>query len=118
MRMAAPSVLRRFARIIIWIIIDRHVDICRRRNIAVIFLFQGVAVIFKMIENVQRATSGILHQTGANFGATQKRGQAGMVIPNRRQRLRAHAIASTQTPLEAHPNRSPAQRADAQLARR
>ena len=33
-----------------------------------------------MIENVQRATSGILHQTGANFGATQKRGQAGMVI--------------------------------------
>ena len=80
MRMAAPSVLRRLARIIIWIIIVRHVDICRRRNIAVIFLFQGVAIIFKMIENVQRATSGILHQTGANFGATQKRGQAGMVI--------------------------------------
>ena len=80
MRMAAPSVLRRLARIIIWIIIVRHVDICRRRNIAVIFLFQGVAIIFKMIENVQGAASGILHQTGANLGAAQKRAQAGMAI--------------------------------------
>src|SRR6056297_2657529 len=72
MRMAAPAVRGRARGIVAGIVIARHVYRGAARDVAVIFLFQRVAVIFEMVEDVERAVGGILDQTGADLVAVEK----------------------------------------------
>src|SRR6056297_3284055 len=60
MRVAAPAVLRRPGGIIVRIVIAGHVYVPAIRDIAVIFLFEGVAVILEMVEDIERAMPWIL----------------------------------------------------------
>ena len=66
MSVTAPAVLGGLTKIIIGIIIHRHIDWCSSRNIAIIFAFKRMAVIFEMVENIQRPMRGILDQTWPN----------------------------------------------------
>jgi hypothetical protein len=59
MRMAAPTVLGRVGWVVVRVIVQRHIDRRARGDVAVIFLFQRVAVIFKMVEDIERAVACI-----------------------------------------------------------
>ena len=63
MRMRAPAVQRRLAWIIAWIIMTWNVDWGAIGDVAIIFLFQRIAIIFKMIEQIECMMGGILDQT-------------------------------------------------------
>ena len=76
MRMAAPSVLGRLRWIIVRIIVDGNIDRRAGFDIAVVFLFQRVPIIFEMVEYVDRAMGGIFDKTGSDFVAAQECRQA------------------------------------------
>jgi len=76
MRMAAPPVQRRPCRVVIRIVVRRHVDGSAVGHIPIKFLFQRVAVVFEMVEDIQRTTRRICHQTGADLVGHQKGAQA------------------------------------------
>ena len=52
MPVTAPAVLWWLARIIVRIIIHRHIDLRTCRDIAVIFVLEGMAVIFQVVEYI------------------------------------------------------------------
>src|SRR6056297_1094130 len=72
MRVAAPAVRGRARRIVARIVIAGHVDRRASCDVTVIFLFQRVAVIFEMVEDVERASARILDQTGADLVAVEQ----------------------------------------------
>ena len=76
MRMAAPAVLRRVGGVVVGVIVQRHVDRRVSGDVAVIFLFQRVAVILEMVKNIERAVPRIFHQAWPNLFAAQKRAKA------------------------------------------
>ena len=67
MRVTSPPIGRRLRRVIVGIIILRHVYRGAFRDIAVIFLLKRAAVIFKVVKDIQRAVRLILDQTGARL---------------------------------------------------
>src|SRR6056297_81541 len=72
MRMAAPAVLRRARGIVAGIVIAGQGDRRAIVHVAIIFLLERVAVIFKVVEDVERAMRGILDQAGTDLVTVQK----------------------------------------------
>src|SRR6056297_4028365 len=72
MRMAAPAVLRRARGIVTGIVIAGQGDRRAIVHVAIIFLLERVAVIFKVVEDVERAMCGILDQAGTDLVTVQK----------------------------------------------
>ena len=66
--MAAPAVVGRALRVIVGVIVLRHVDRRAGCDVAVVFLLERVAVIFEMVEDIERAMQVILDQTGPHLG--------------------------------------------------
>ena len=79
--MAAPAVRRRASGIVVGIVMNRQpdlrpVDLCRGQVTAV-FLVQRAAVVFEMVEDVERAVRGVLHQRRTDLGGMEQHGQPG-----------------------------------------
>ena len=75
MRMAAPAVQRHPGRIVVGIVVARHLDGLSGQRVTVIFVLQRRAVIFQVVEDIERAATRILDQAGADLVAGQQRGQ-------------------------------------------
>jgi len=84
MRVTAPSVFWRATWIILRIVIARYVDRGAGIHVTIIFLFERITVIFKMVEDIERAMRFIFDQTGANFVACQEGGKIGVFVDIRR----------------------------------
>ncbi len=80
MGVASPAVQRRFCGIVIGIIVLRHIDRGAISDVAVVFLLQRIAVVFEVIEDIQRAMRRILDQAGAGLIRCQQRDKAGACI--------------------------------------
>ena len=65
MRMAPPAILWRLARIVVRVVVDRHVDGRAIRDVAVVFFLQRAAVILEMIEDIERAVPGVFDKAGS-----------------------------------------------------
>ncbi|MPL90534.1 hypothetical protein SDC9_36586 [bioreactor metagenome] len=79
MRMAAPAVQRHLRRVVVGVVVPRYVDRLAGRDVAVIFFLQCAAVVFEVVEDVERAMCAILDQTGAGLVRGDQRGQPGRV---------------------------------------
>ena len=71
--MTSPPVLGRVRGIVIGIVVTGDIDRRALFHIAVVFLFQRAAVVFKVVEHIKRAVRRVFNQTGPGLGAGDQR---------------------------------------------
>ena len=70
--MAAPPVLRRLRRIIIRIVVHRHVDRCAIGDVTVVFVLERVAVILEVVEHIKRSVLRVFDKAGPRLRAVDQ----------------------------------------------
>ena len=73
--MATPTVRRDLRRIVIRVIVDRHVDRLSCRHVAVILFLQRARIVFKVVEDVEGAVARILDEARPDLVRGEQRRQ-------------------------------------------
>jgi len=71
-RVAAPPIRRPRPRVVAGVVVDRHPDRLSVADVAVVFLLQRAAVVFEVIEDVERAPARVLDQAGTDLVAADQ----------------------------------------------
>ena len=78
--MAAPAVLRLVCRVVLWVVVGRHIDGRARLDVAVILLLERAAVVLEMVEDVECAMVPVFDQAWANLVGTKQRCEAVRIV--------------------------------------